>query len=67
MRNITVRELGDMSSGIESYTTVAAITSRYFARRTTAWGPQRTDRRSAHGALRTKRSSPPGAHPARCS
>jgi D-alanyl-D-alanine carboxypeptidase len=38
-RNITIRELGSMSSGIASYTTDPAITDRYFSHPTTAWTP----------------------------
>jgi D-alanyl-D-alanine carboxypeptidase len=39
-RNITIRELGDMSSGIASYTGDAAITDRYLAKPTIAWNPK---------------------------
>jgi D-alanyl-D-alanine carboxypeptidase len=36
---ITIRELGDMSSGIASYTTNTTITDRYFSRPTMSWMP----------------------------
>jgi D-alanyl-D-alanine carboxypeptidase len=37
--NITIRELGDMSSGIDTYTADEAITNRYFADPTRSWKP----------------------------
>jgi CubicO group peptidase (beta-lactamase class C family) len=36
---VTIRELGNMSSGIASYTTDTAITNRYFNRPTMWWTP----------------------------
>ncbi len=36
---ITIRELGDMSSGISSYTTDTALTDKYFAHPMTWWSP----------------------------
>ncbi len=36
---ITIRELGDMSSGIDTYTADEAITDKYFADPTTIWKP----------------------------
>jgi D-alanyl-D-alanine carboxypeptidase len=38
-RNITIRDLGDMSSGIASYTTDSKITDRYFTNPQTIWNP----------------------------
>lgn len=38
-RKITIRDLGDMSSGIASYTTDSVITNRYFTHPTMAWNP----------------------------
>ena len=38
-RNITIRDLGSMSSGIASYTTNSVITNRYFTHPTMAWNP----------------------------
>lgn len=38
-RNITIRDLGSMSSGLASYTTDSAITNQYFAHPTMAWNP----------------------------
>jgi CubicO group peptidase (beta-lactamase class C family) len=38
---ITIRELGSMSSGIASYTTNPAITDRYFNHPTMRWAPDR--------------------------
>jgi hypothetical protein len=38
-RNITIRDLGSMSSGIASYTTDSVITNRYFTHPTMAWNP----------------------------
>jgi D-alanyl-D-alanine carboxypeptidase len=38
-QNITIRDLGDMSSGIASYTTDPKIVDRYFARPRTIWKP----------------------------
>jgi D-alanyl-D-alanine carboxypeptidase len=36
---ITIRQLGDMSSGIASYTTDSSITDQYFASPTKPWSP----------------------------
>jgi D-alanyl-D-alanine carboxypeptidase len=38
-RRITIRELGDMSSGIATYTGNSVITDRYFANPTMTWNP----------------------------
>jgi D-alanyl-D-alanine carboxypeptidase len=38
-RNITIRDLGDMSSGIASYTMDSKITDRYFTNPQTIWNP----------------------------
>jgi D-alanyl-D-alanine carboxypeptidase len=38
-RTITIRELGSMSSGINSYTASPAFTNRYLTRPTTVWTP----------------------------
>jgi D-alanyl-D-alanine carboxypeptidase len=38
-RKITIQELGQMSSGIASYTGDASITDRYFAKPTMTWNP----------------------------
>ncbi len=36
---ITIRQLGEMSSGIQSYTRLESFTDRYFARPRTVWSP----------------------------
>jgi len=51
-----VRQLGDMSSGIDSYTTDDTVTSEYFANPRKAWAPE--DRVAAATAL--PRRFPPG-------
>lgn len=54
--NITIRELGDMSSGINTYTADPTITTRYFNHPETAW---KTDE-AIDAGLAAPRKFPPG-------
>jgi D-alanyl-D-alanine carboxypeptidase len=53
---ITIRELGDMSSGINSYTADEAITNRYFTHPETTWNPDEL----IDGGLALERKFAPG-------
>jgi D-alanyl-D-alanine carboxypeptidase len=54
--NITIRELGNMSSGINTYTADEAITNQYFADPTKAWKSSQL----IAGGLAQPRKFPPG-------
>jgi D-alanyl-D-alanine carboxypeptidase len=53
---ITIRELGDMSSGINSYTADEAIVTRYFTKPQTIWNPDEL----IDGGLALERKFAPG-------